>query len=1515
MSDNQTIVFHFRNDNLYSKFINDMSSSEFITQIKSLPKTCAQIFNKCRVNTNNLKTHQVQINIKDFSVNSQAVRNVLGRSWVVSKKKLVEQALALLPYEIKYDEKFEWFNELKKLENEFGFDTLAKKIISALVYSSADIDDIKIFISLFSIDYESQDDLENYIDNLIKECSDNPESFLKDLNSIIVLETAKKKILLEEKDQISSEINELQEKYKSNIREATESKEIFNSNIDEKSKLEKKIQQKLNEHREIIKKIEKELQDVKSQKKALELKNLKETQAKNSEQNKLQIKITNIGKKILEFESNITNLTDAVNSKQDLLKAIKEKREIENKLQVDLSLEKKGLIINEDNKTKQIDNPSTYETKEELEKLNSILGIVEPLVINNKGFISTPSTLSILESLYKDGFKPPQETPLQPEATSQLQEKVDYYKYMAFWNTDKWDQYNIIQYSYWQSKLLQNIDQKLSAEIALSGLFHSMYLKVESDEKFLLHRFLCAVGNIEDSLSYGDVTDDDISIVLKKIIQKLEKDLFIAYFIGQLLLIVPQILDFLFDIADLRDKILLKRCLSKSFKGFINFDEHEPSHEIVELIHSEIKTYETKLRSSCKRWLLQDSIDAIAQTTRNDIMANLARLPNIGRVDTKIILDNFRSQVSSPLTQAIISGVPTAFEDLSKQCILFAKLIIKDKYWFSSVYLFTCTLHLANLASEANIQAKRLFRSAISIDTDKQYYPLNTSETSCSVELIIKNIGNAEARNIRILIMPSKDSEEIDINGSEPYFDKLEPNKVIRHEIKINLNKTASALNLEYIIDWKDSSHNDERSQAGSLKLLSQRKVDWVKVQNPYSLKSIKDPLKLKGRLDVLNILRRSRDSMDSYYITGQRRTGKSSIAQVYNNELNQKQNHASILLSWGDMGSSELTPICYAICHEFTNQIRQRTNTDRVCCQKIDYFKGNENFAFMNFFKEVHSLFPDWKLFILIDDFDELPSSFHQTEKGDQFFVLLRTLLDQEYIALYLVGSEKLPEILRRQGERLNLTQRCEIDYIKDISEITKIIIEPSDGFLEFHDDAINEIVKLSAGNPYYATLICSRLFNFMAQNKDYYVSKRDVELSINEMLEEDTLSTYQHFWKDGVFLPGKLGDRQQYHNSKVLISLSRSQTIENQSVTKDELIHREDLNPLTQQDAEYAISGLLDRKVISADSKGYSIRVPLFCKWLSINGASAVERSFAEAGLDEVSPNLQRGLSNSDIVDVAQDLVYQQKEINEIQIADWLSQFGGATNQIIAYKLLKKLRYNGYHNQSSMYSAFKELHKRIASFEARNQFAFKTDRRKIVNLMLSHLDTTGKSGHACEYAYRCINKIHSKCVIEPVDLVKHIKKTNKKVPIIFTDDIVGTGGTVVEGFNCFAKNMKDEGLNVADYNIYLVAITGTKDGIEYIENNTEGAITVLLWNEIDATSQAFSQDAEIFKDDEERIAAKEMIEEIGKELEPQHPLGWHDGQLLIVFQHGCPNNTLPIFYKTGKTYRGKEWRPLFPR
>ena len=68
-----------------------------------------------------------------------------------------------------------------------------------------------------------------------------------------------------------------------------------------------------------------------------------------------------------------------------------------------------------------------------------------------------------------------------------------------------------------------------------------------------------------------------------------------------------------------------------------------------------------------------------------------------------------------------------------------------------------------------------------------------------------------------------------------------------------------------------------------------------------------------------------------------------------------------------------------------------------------------------------------------------------------------------------------------------------------------------------------------------------------------------------------------------------------------------------------------------------------------------------------------------------------------------------------------------------------------------------------------------------------------------------------------------------------------------------------------------------------------------------------------DIFTSDKERDLAQSIALRVGTQIEKNAPLGYDEGQLLIVFKDNCPNNTLPIIWSRSK---GKtKWAPLFKR
>ena len=111
----------------------------------------------------------------------------------------------------------------------------------------------------------------------------------------------------------------------------------------------------------------------------------------------------------------------------------------------------------------------------------------------------------------------------------------------------------------------------------------------------------------------------------------------------------------------------------------------------------------------------------------------------------------------------------------------------------------------------------------------------------------------------------------------------------------------------------------------------------------------------------------------------------------------------------------------------------------------------------------------------------------------------------------------------------------------------------------------------------------------------------------------------------------------------------------------------------------------------------------------------------------------------------------------------------------------------------------------------------------------------------------------------------------------------------------------------------LYL-SVAGFEDGLERVRSQL-GNESVLCATTLSDEDQAFHPEAGIYQTAEERIAARELAGEVGAVLEKHHPLGWEGSQALVVFPDWAPNNSLPILWKEGRSYKGRLWTPLFPR
>ena len=319
----------------------------------------------------------------------------------------------------------------------------------------------------------------------------------------------------------------------------------------------------------------------------------------------------------------------------------------------------------------------------------------------------------------------------------------------------------------------------------------------------------------------------------------------------------------------------------------------------------------------------------------------------------------------------------------------------------------------------------------------------------------------------------------------------------------------------------------------------------------------------------------------------------------------------------------------------------------------------------------------------------------------------------------------------------------------------------------------------------------------------------------------------------------------------------------------------------------------------------------------WLKGRGQRAVPASFGERETEVFFRPAASGVPDRDILSAAEDLFYRDEKVNEIKIKVWLQQFGEPDNQILAFKLLERLKNRGYFSSGSLVTHFKHVHSRIVAHQhaASVDWAPEIKRKKVVsNIFVTSFDSPGKSGSSLLYAYRNANQISRSLVGDIDEAVRFLKASQKPIAVVFVDDFIGTGGTCIEGFGKFTEALGGND-KFKEHAFYVAALAATSDGIDTVNLNTDERLNVIEAKLLGSAERAFSPDAGIFSSEEELQECRSLCENIGRELEPKHPLGYEDSQSLILFPHSCPNNTLPLFYKSGREYKGQKWVPLFPR
>jgi hypothetical protein len=465
------------------------------------------------------------------------------------------------------------------------------------------------------------------------------------------------------------------------------------------------------------------------------------------------------------------------------------------------------------------------------------------------------------------------------------------------------------------------------------------------------------------------------------------------------------------------------------------------------------------------------------------------------------------------------------------------------------------------------------------------------------VAMDIRNTGRAAAENIMAVI---EDSPAYRV-CSDPQLVPFLPagrSRQIRFLIE---PKTEERFRISLSLTYDDRNRKDKKIAFGDMVHLLQPVREFSPIPNPYlpGTPLRKDSALFYGREDLFDFITENtgtHSQRNVLMLVGQRRTGKTSALLRLEEYL-----PAHLLPVYIDCQSLGVTPGMPALLQEFAWHIADTLNTRGMICVVPDHeaWQTDPARVFQRTFLPAarHLLSPETTLLLVFDEFEAFESLVADGILPPTVFTYLRHLMQHnDWLNFIFVGTQRLEEMSADYWSVLfNTALYRKIDYLPHTAA-TRLICEPVSPAIIYDDLAIDKILRVTAGHPYFLQLVCYTLVKHTNQQGSGYVTISDVNAALDEMLRLGEVH-FAYLWQRSTHAEramlsaaAHLMDRNEPLHPATLIEY-----LETFSIELDPAEATTALNSLVQRD--------ILREVTEEGFALYELRIGLVGLWVSQN------------------------------------------------------------------------------------------------------------------------------------------------------------------------------------------------------------------------------------------------------------------------------------------------------------------------
>ena len=800
----------------------------------------------------------------------------------------------------------------------------------------------------------------------------------------------------------------------------------------------------------------------------------------------------------------------------------------------------------------------------------------------------------------------------------------------------------------------------------------------------------------------------------------------------------------------------------------------------------------------------------------------------------------------------------------------------------------------------------------LDIRADLRRYPLHEPDLSLSLTMQIVNNGQGTALDVKLEWIGAIGLKGL---GAAVSIQSIAPGpmnvEIIAVTDPMNLSQERAAL-CELRLHWVNSDGTPKQRNVEVFVGAQDTRVDWevLKQSNPYSLDAVRDPANLLARSGILNRLLGvlNTDAVGSVYIHGQKRVGKTSLANVTLAVLEREHEVTTLFIDIGDI----LHPIHHRVVANLSKRVVSMLHRKAILSIRPQDIDDDGTLGpLIDVLDRMCESSPGKRVIIALDEFDRLPLDLLQrTAVADTFFLGLRRLSSIEGIGLMLIGAERMKIVLNGPGIELNRFLGCPIDYIdrtSQWSEYRELVRMPTKGALTFTERACDRIYEYTQGNPFYTKQMCRKVLDQAWQRRDAFVDKRDIDTALEALLAELDSTSFSHYWED--FLLGDEERRNEVTVARRLCLLAVGAAINSAGVAQLDDITRQAIDlGLAGQEAQDIVSEFVSRNILRRQVQGDILepRIELFGRWIKGRGQSDIVIALDEH--ESARRSIDRRREHQVTLEEAEDLVaqwsaYNGKIITAERVLGYVRQFGDEYEQRLVYLLLRGLTFVGIVEEDGyLTDAYRLLEQEMKERHGRWQ------RNQI---RISYTGSVGKSSLAMARSFARTNRFIVGTHVVPPSKLKECRGDGV-TDVIVIDDFCGSGDTLTADLEKFKPSV------YADQVLHLFVLAGIDEGLDRVEGKAirlfgQENVKVKVMHSLKREPGPFDERSRLYPSITMAEDARYLVERFGRKLEPRIPLGYGRGCALIAFSRTIPNNAPPILWSSSSG----EFRfvPLFPR